>query len=128
MPTLDIIQALVVLLPGFVTTGVIRALFVGETENDFDKVIRSLIYALINYSIYAALLGTWFFFKYNSGGAVPIYSSLQELAPKAPLQLVWLVLISIVVGCIVAFYKNNDGHGFLLRRMRITYRSAQHMA
>lgn len=125
MPTLDIIQALVVLLPGFVTTGVIRALFVGETENDFDKVVKSLIYALINYAIYAALLGIWFFFKFHSGGAVPISSNLQDLAPKSPLQLVWLVLISVAVGCIVARYKNNDGHGFLLRPLRITFRSAR---
>lgn len=56
---------------------------------------------------------------------MPIYENLQQLAPKAPLQLVWLVLISVGTGCLVALYKNNDGHRFLLRPMRITYRSAR---
>jgi hypothetical protein len=54
--TQDIIKGLMVLLPGFVTAGVIRALFVGETENDFDKVVRSLIYSFIDYTLYTLLV------------------------------------------------------------------------
>ncbi len=63
MPTLEIIQALIVLLPGFVTTGIVRALFVGETESDFDKVVKSLIFSFLNYTIYAGVLWFWSLFS-----------------------------------------------------------------
>ena len=41
-----------------------------------------------------------------------------------PLDVALLGLIALTLGCLVAAYKNNDGHA-LLRRLRVTYRSAR---
>ncbi len=120
MPTLEIVQALIVLLPGFVTTGIVRALFVGASENDFDKVVKSLIFSFVNYTIYAGVLWFWSWFTRTS--AAP--PTLLEMAPKTPGGLIVLSLIAVAVGLIVAYYQTNNGHRALYR-LKITQRSTR---
>lgn len=100
------------------TTGVIRALFVGETENDSDKVVKSLIFSFVNYTIYAGFLGLWaFFFSRGQNNF-----NIVEMAPKTPGALVGFSLIALSTGLIMAFYKTNNGHK-LLYKPKITKRT-----
>lgn len=119
MPTLEIIQALIVLLPGFVTTGIVRALFVGAKESEFDKVVGSLIFSFINYTIYAGVLWIWSFFA--GRGTTP---DIMEMAPKTPLGLIVLSSIAVVTGFAAAFYQTNNGHKWFYK-WKITNRSTR---
>lgn len=120
MPTLEIIQALIVLLPGFVTTGIVRALFVGELQSEFDKVVNSLIFSFINYTIYSGVLWIWSLF--TGRGVTP---TILEMAPKTPSDLITLSLIAVATGFAVAFYQTNNGHKWLYK-WKITRRSTRH--
>lgn len=108
------------LLPGFVTTGIARALFVSETESEFDKVVKSLIFSFINYTIYAGVLGIWSLF--TGRGAAP---TILEMAPKTPAGLIVLSLIAVATGFCVAYYQTNNGHKWLYQ-WKITRRSTRH--
>lgn len=119
--TQEIIEGLMVLLPGFVTAGVIRALFVGEMESDFDKVVRSLIYSFIDYVIYALLIWT----IRSRSIAKPPHINLPPALPSHPLDLLGLGAVAIAVGLFIAWYKTNDGHRWILRRLRITQRTTR---
>jgi hypothetical protein len=120
VPTLEIVQALIVLLPGFVTTGIARALFVGEVENDFDKVVKSLIFSFVNYTIYAGVLWIWSLLSRTNTTS----PTLLEMAPKTPGTLIVLSLIAVATGLVVAFYQTNNGHRTLYR-FKITQRSTR---
>ena len=114
MPSPDILKVLLVLLPGFVTTGVIRALTISPEAGEFDKIVRALSYAFINYMILAVVRSASAI-KYLDPTATPL---LQ------PLDIALLGLIALIVGCFVSAYKNNDGH-WVFRRFRITRRSSR---
>jgi len=115
VPSTDVFKVLLVLLPGFVTTGIVRALsFTGE-EKDFDKVVSALAYSFLNYTIFAAL----HFFK----------SSFNFLNPSAPplsnpFDVALLGFIAIIVGLLASAYKNNDWHRWA-RSLHLTYRSTR---
>lgn len=115
MPSAESLKVLLVLLPGFVTTGVIRSLYVGQNESEFDKVVRALAYSFLNYAIYAgfkSLLNFTGFFD------------LSRPLPSSTADVVLLAAISLILGLGVAAYKNNDGHR-LWRRCRVTHRSSR---
>lgn len=104
-----------ILLPGFVTTGVIRALTVTPESTEFDKVVRAFSYSFLNYMVFALI--------YTASK-----STLPFLDPSAPLSatidIVIIGAIALAMGCLVAAYQNNDGHA-LLRLLRLTYRSSR---
>lgn len=114
MPSPDIFKVLLVLLPGFVTTGVVRALTISREEGEFDKVVRALSYSFINYVILAVVRSS---------------SATSYLDPAAtplsrPIDIALLGLIALLMGCLVSAYKNNDWQR-ALRYLRLTYRSSR---
>ena len=106
--TKEIIQGLTILLPGFVTTGVIRSLYYGDVDNDFDKVSKSLIFTFVDYLTYTVSLQIWAWL-FHQGGA-PRNVDVTKALPTSPLQILLLFGISVFVGVVTVAYKNHNGH------------------
>lgn len=115
MPSADVFKVLLVLLPGFVTTGIIRALTVSSEDGESDKVVRALSYSFLNYAIFSYI---------RSAKPVVSYLDPSVALLSRPVDVAWLAGIAIAMGCIVSAYKNNDGHR-ILRLIRLTYRSSR---
>ena len=115
MPSPDAFSVLLVLLPGFVTTGIIRALTISPENSEFDKVVNALSYSFLNYMLFAAI---------GSYSQSPT-SFFNPSAPLSqPLNIVLLGGIALGMGFLVSAYKNNDCHKFL-RKIRLTNRSSR---
>ncbi len=115
MPSLDVFKVLLILLPGFVTTGIIRALTVSSDDGDFDKVVRALSYSFLNYAIFATARSSKPIVGYLDPNSVPL---------THPNDVALLGFIALTTGCVVSAYKNNDWHRFL-RKIKLTYRSSR---
>lgn len=118
----ELVQGLILLLPGFVTAGVIRALHVGSTESDFDKVVKSLIYTFVDYAAYAPLMWVKDQFLDHRNAAL-LSLNLETLPPKQPLDVLVLLCVAVLVGIVVSFYLTNDGHKWILRPLGATRRT-----
>ena len=118
--SIEILKALVVLLPGFVTVGVVRSLSVEEAKNDLDKVIRALAYSFLDYCLLSlvkllvAVVG-------GQGGA-GLHTAYA--VPSSASDLLLLFCLSVLLGCLVGWYRQLDGHR-VLRRLGLTSRTAR---
>jgi hypothetical protein len=115
------LDALLILLPGFLTAGFIRVLATRPQRTEFDKVVEALSYSLINYATFAALGGRFplDIRKEVTGGAERYSLEIH------PWPLLELVLISIVLAAIVAYTVNQDFLLTFLRRIKITQRTSR---
>lgn len=103
------------MLPGFVTTGIIRALTVSSEDGEFDKVVRALSYSFLNYAIFASIRNSKPLLKYLDPETTPLTGSSD---------VALLGVIAVAMGCFVSAYKNNDWHR-VLRKIKLTNRSSR---
>lgn len=113
---------LLILLPGFLCSGLIQLLCVRPDQTEFDKVREALLYSFI---IYVIFLGT-------HGSAAPVsldvsekngaqsYSVQIEFVPVA-----WLALISITIAVGVGIVVTNDFSGKAFRKIRASQRTSR---
>lgn len=117
--SLEVVKVLIVLLPGFVSSGVIRAFGVEEKKSDLDKVVRALIYSLIVYSLYPIVL---VLLKQASWAAMQ--KDLTVIVPSTPIGALIMLALSVTIGSVVALYRQKDGHR-IFRWVGITSRTTR---
>jgi hypothetical protein len=107
MPTsLQALEILLVLLPGFLCAKIVQSLFVRPQQSELDKVIEALLFSFL---IYVAFVVTF-------RGI-----SLRNIDP---LHLLYLTGYSIGLGVLIAAALTNDWFNCLLRWLKVTQRTS----
>ena len=113
---------LLILLPGFLCSGLIQLLCVRPSQTEFDKVREALLYSFI---IYVIFLGTY-------GSAAPVSLDLSEKngvqsysVHLQPWPVAYLALISIVIAFGVGIVVTNDFSGKAFRKIRASRRTSR---
>ena len=108
MPTtIQALQIIVLLLPGFITASIINMLVFSKGRTDLDKVVEALAYSFIIFTIY-----TLFF------DSLPIQFTDKGEIKKIIFDknaFIFIFLISIFIGLIISWLKTHDFHMKLLR-------------
>ena len=114
----EALATLLLLIPGFLTAGLIRVLATRHERTEFDKVVEALSYCLINYTIYAIF-----------GGSLPLDVRVETVNAVEHYSLKvqrWSLLeilgIAVVLAFIVAFAINKDYLSWL-RNAGVTQRT-----
>ena len=96
--SLELINILKFLIPGFITIRIIESLTPNETKKEFDLIINALIYTiLINaivflFSSLFCFIGNWY--------VIGVWDD--------KLSLIWSVIISISIALLMSYILNND--------------------
>ncbi len=101
---LQALVALLVLLPGFVSARIARALSDQAPQSEFERVIEALIFSFFNYVIYIAAFGT----------SLPI-----EWVPSFQVhrwRILFLALIACTLGLLWGVLRSKD---LILRLLRL---------
>jgi hypothetical protein len=113
---------LLILLPGFLCAGLVRALFVRPAQTELDKVWEALLYSFVIFVIFVGL----------SGSAIPFALRMEEQGgvhrygvELQPWPLTELALISVGLALAVGGILTNDILGKLLRKLRLTQRTSR---
>ncbi len=115
----EVVQVLIVLLPGFVTARLIQSLTTRKPQPELDKIVEALIYSFVVYSQFVLV------FKRHPLTAVLRSEGDSPSAQGYSLQFVpvdvgWLLVFALGLGLLVAGSINNDVHTRFLRWLRIT--------
>lgn len=97
LPTYDVIEILLALLPGFLTAAIIGALVLREERSTFDRIIQALIFTFLSHVLWGCI--AWL---------VPTYEGVHFLG-LAACAIAWGLLFTYII---------NTGklHDFLRRR------------
>jgi len=125
IPSLELIYVLLILLPGFVTLGIESVLVYQTNKSNFDKIVKSLIYAAINFFIVYLIL-------YAQGRPflpfilekIDDQKSRVGLAPDLP-SMLWLFGMSILLGFIISLLRTHDWHMEIARKLKMTKRTSR---
>ncbi len=120
----EAISILWFLLPGFISSGLFRLLISNPKPSGFESVAQVFIFTVIVHVIGGLFFSFWLEKRNNSS-----YSDSFE---NYTVEIVFLLLISIVVGILSSLIWNKDWLFKALRKIKITkqssYRSAQYSA
>ncbi len=113
--------ALLILLPGFLTVELVRALSTRPQRTEFEKVIQAFIYSFLAYVLFSAI-----------GGKFPISVRLESsgteqhyfIEPQIN-SLLGLLLVAIFLGLIIGVALHFDFPISLLRNRGWTQRTSQ---
>jgi hypothetical protein len=110
---LQTLIALLVLLPGFVSARIVRALSAQGQQSELERVTEALIFSFINYVIYIACFGS----------SLPI-----EWSPAFQVHR-WRVLFLLIMACSLGTFwgmvRSKDLAMRLLRALGITERTSR---
>lgn len=122
MPTNSIaLQILLILLPGFAASSILRSLTTRAKQTDFGQVIDACLFSLLIYATYVAV----------TAGEMPFtvqrisQSSTDFVIAWARWRLALLAVLTIVIALLAAVYINKDGNR-MLRRVKVTERTTRH--
>lgn len=112
---------LLILLPGFLCARIVRALCVKSQQTELDKIIEALIYSFLVYVAFSIFIGSIpvALRVESSGGAQRYFIEARKL------HLAILLAFAVIIGIGLAGITNNDFSGRLLRKLRITQRTAR---
>ncbi len=115
------LSVLFLLLPGFLCVRLVRALCVRSKQTELDKIVEALLYSFLVYVVYAL-----FFHSIPLALRVEHQSAAERYFIETDAKsLLLLALFSVVLAIAVALITNNDIAFNLLRRARITQRTAR---
>jgi len=118
MYTLQALQVLMFLIPGFVSSTVLNALVVRKREQkELERLIEALIFSMLIYAAYSIVYGTSPVALDQTANTVT-YSYDRS-------SLILLVLISIAIPVVLSLLVTNDWHMKLARALRISARTAR---
>lgn len=110
---LQTLIALLILLPGFVSARIARAMSAQAQQSELERVIEALIFSFFTYVIYIALFGT----------SLPI-----EWLPYFQVHR-WHVVFIALIGCSLGVFwgivRSKDLALRLLRRLKLTERTSR---
>lgn len=117
MYTIQALQILIFLIPGFISARILSALIVREEEKELGNIIEALIFSMIIYTIYSL--------KFDRG---PI--RLNEIGNLINYSydgksFLWLGLISIAVPAVLSLLVTNDWHMKVARSLSLTRKTAR---
>ena len=115
----EALSILFVLLPGFVSAYVTQHLAVRRDQSQIEKIVEALIFSFLLYLITLPFFGytlplRW---AYAADGTVRVFAHFS--------QLVALFVVSLILGVLYAASINHDWLLTLMRRFRVTERTAR---
>lgn len=119
--SLEVLAVLLILLPGFLTTGLVQALTSRPKRTELDKVIEALLYSFVTYVLFAVTVGGLPVYVRTDRGA----DSNAYYVEADPTGIGVLALISGGLALAVAFMVTNDFPLRYLRKLRITQRTTR---
>jgi len=117
MYSVQALQILIFLIPGFIAAVILDALVVRMEKKEVGKIIEALIFSMIIYTIYSSI-----------SGKSPI--SLSKIEESTTLfydskSFLWLALLSLFIPLLFSFFITNDLHMKLARKLQITRKTAR---
>lgn len=122
--TLQGLQILLILLPGFVTSWIVLALTVRPPQTELDKIIEALFYSFVTYFLSILTLGikpTVIIITQTGGSGMQLGVDVFALRQF----VLWSFLLSVAMGLIISALNTNDLPTRFLRWARITRRSSR---
>ena len=110
---LQTLVALLVLLPGFVSARIARALSAQAPQSELERVIEALIFSFFTYVIYIMLFGVGLPIEWQPSFAVHRW------------RVVFLALVACLLGLIWGVVRSKDLAMRLLRRCHLTERTSR---
>ena len=123
MPELSyqVLGALLILLPGFLTVELVRALSTRPQRTEFDKIVQAFIYSFLAYVCFSAIGGKFpLAVRSESSGAEQRYLIEPQIS-----SLLGLLLVAVLLGIMVGVALHFDFPISLLRRRGWTHRTFQ---
>jgi len=118
--SVELFRVLTLLLPGFITVGVIRSLCVEEGKTDVDKIIRALAYSFLVYCLLPPAKWLIAMARHHPRPSMKV----ALVIPQTGADVITLLCLSVLLALLVAWYRQLDGHR-LLRLLRLTSRTAR---
>lgn len=115
----ETLAVLLVLLPGFLAAGIVRALCVRTKQTEFDKLIEALVFSFIAYGAFVAVFRR---FPLQSGSVGDVREYLTALHPS---DVLFLLAFGAAAGLLVGGSITNDFHGKVFRKLRLTNRTSR---
>lgn len=122
--TLQGLQILLILQPGFVTSWIVLALTVRPPQTELDKIIEALFYSFVTYFLSVLILGTQpvvVILTQRGGSEMQLGVDVSALRQF----VLWSFLISVAMGLIISALNTNDLPTRFLRWAHITRRSSR---
>jgi len=122
MPSLEALQVMLVLLPGFVTYFVESSLAYQREHSPTVMVARSLVYSLLVYALCSLLAGApWLFGASGNAsqreGAANIYVTAWGV--------LFVLFVAVAAGLVIGAAKTHDWHMRVGRRVGLTRRTSR---
>lgn len=129
MPSLSVttINILLVLLPGFISTAVERAVFYRPKESVFDRIVNALVHTLFVYLVYSLFFYLLLDIEYPLFGLNhPVTTNNEKISiyVNNHLSYLALILLSVLWGCTIGWLKNKDFLLKLPRKLGITQQTS----
>jgi hypothetical protein len=119
--TIQALQIIIFLLPGFITLYVARSLIAYRPKPELDKIIEALIYSLINYAVFTLFSNLF-----------PISAIIKSLEEEKKLSIEFnrkafllILIISFSLGIIIAIFKRYDLHMKFFRLIRVSNKTSR---
>ncbi|MFH0764947.1 MAG: DUF6338 family protein [Calditrichota bacterium] len=117
--SLTTVYIVLLLLPGFVSSLIARALAYRPDTTQFDKLISAFVYTFLIHSVYAVI------FKSFTPWTIQIQNQAIDVTINNRIGLIIFFCIAIALGCLSGLLKNKDWHMKLARWLRITNRTSR---
>lgn len=117
MYTFQSLQILIFLIPGFIAATIFNVLIVRKERKEFEKIIESLIFSMLIYTIYSLV-----------SGKSPVTLNQIEGTITCSYNgnsFLYLGLFSVGIPTILSFLITNDWHMKLSRKLQISRKTAR---
>jgi len=122
MFSLDAIQILIFLIPGFISEALLNQFIVTKEKSELWTVIEALIFSMLIYVVYSFAIS-------RSPVALTVVStpntSTSSTITYNGIAFIWLVGFSIIIPIILSYLINNDLYMKLLRVLHISKKTAR---
>lgn len=118
----ETLAVLLVLLPGFLASSIVRTLCVRKEQTEFDKLIEALVYSFIAYAAFVAIFHRFPLQTLEKNSQTV---ALFNLSSPRPSDVLVLLALGIATGILFGASITNDLHGKLLRVLRLTNRTSR---
>ena len=112
--SIEVLNILVFLIPGFISSVVLNALVVRKGEQkELQRVAEALVFSMLVYAIYSLF------------GRQPVSPDSESVPIYDPLSLLILVGLSLVFPLVISLFVTNDWHMRIARKLRITNKTSR---
>jgi len=119
--TIQALQIIIFLLPGFITSYVARSLIAYKPKAELDKIIEALIYSFIIYVIFTLF-----------SNLLPISAIIKSIEEERKLSIEFnrkaflvILIISFSLGIIIAIFKRYDLHMKFFRLIKVSNKTSR---